>query len=279
MGNIIKDYKRFVNESVDSSIKSITDIPEEVFMTAKKIAADYYDKTRKPVFEFSPEKGLLMKFGVTDKDFRFAEEGTLELDLNTAAKRKRDYNVTLIYDDKITETEEVQYIVKFEPNTEPYIEVDGEDEDNDFVDEYELNKDPEENFDDEDIDKNINRRIKQDVQFIDNDDDDDDDFLDEEFNPLKKEDWKKAGKTIRKGVGILTKEEAVEKGREIVMNHVNRKKKYLDLLEEDPEAAEKYLEFFGHNPNGIPEWNSEKEEWIDRAFYSSNVGGSWGGEY
>lgn len=282
MGDIIKNYKRFVNESIDPNIKSISDVPEEIFMTAKKIAGDYYDKTKKPTFILDPDKGLIMKFGVTDKDFNFVNEEDLKLDLNTAAKRKRDYKVVLIYDNSITETQEIQYIVNFEPNTdEDNIDFDDENNEEDFIDEYELDKKAYQNEDDtddeEDIDRNIKKRMKRDIDIVEDDDDDDDDDILEEFNPLKKEDWKKAGKGIRKGIGILTKEEAIEKGREIVMNHVNRKKKYLELLEIDPEMAEKYLEFFGYNPQGFPKWTGEK--WVDTASYSSNVGGSWGGGY
>ena len=246
---IIKNYKRFVNESVDPGIKSLIDVPEEVFQISKKISTDFYDKVKKPTFEFDKDKGVILKFGVTEKDFTFVDQNEeLELDLNDTARKKRHFNVTLIFEDKISETLEVKYLVKFKENIEndenSYKDEEDE-EDEDFIDKFELNRDEFDNgFDEEQIDRNIQKRIKEkDYKFI-----EDDGIYNEEFNPLKKEDWEKTNKYIKRKIGILTREEAIEKGEKIVMNHASKRLTYFKWSERDPKVAEEYLKFIGEHP-------------------------------
>ena len=274
MGEIIKNYKRFVNESVSSDIKSMLDVPKEVIETAKRIADGVYDRVKRPTFEFVNDKGLIMKFGVTDKDFIYIDKSQdLSLDLNSAAMGKRGFNVTLVYEDKISETFEVKYLVVFEPNEGPSPTINDDDEDNDFVDDYELHKNEfADDIDEDDVDSNIKRRLNRDIEIVDDDDDDDDDDeLHEEFNPLRKDDWRKAGTAVRKGVGILSEEEAREKGLNIVNSHAGRKRVYDYWLEEDPTIAEKYLEYVGNHPTILyPTWNGSS--WTDSGTYYDATG-------
>lgn len=276
--NIIKNYKRFLTESIDPSIKSLEDVPEEVITTAKKIANDFFDKVRKPSFELDSDKGLIFKFEITEQDFLMIDENEdLKLDLNATARGKRSNEVTLVFDDKISETFEVSYLVNFNPKSEydsNFMENDLDDDDDDFVDEYELNKHEfDHSFDEDEIDNNIKKKVRKEIEFIDDDDeDDDDDFgIYEEFNPLKKDDWKKANSSFKKKIGILTKEEAIQKGLNIVSEHRTKNMVYKSWLEKNPEIAEKFLEFIGNNPEvKFPRWNGEK--WIDSGEYFDGTG-------
>lgn len=114
--DILRKYRHFINEAVDSDkeIRTLNDVPSEVIESAKKIAGDMFDRVRKPVFELSPE-GLIMKFQVTQQDFNYIDENeTLKLDMTEGARKKRTYDVTLSYLDRISETFEVTYLVNFE---------------------------------------------------------------------------------------------------------------------------------------------------------------------
>lgn len=114
--NILRKYRHFINEVVDSDkeIKTLNDVPGEVIESAKKIALDMFDRVRKPVFELLPE-GLIMKFQVTQQDFNYIDDNeTLKLDMTDGARKKRTYDVTLSYLDRISEIFEVTYLVNFE---------------------------------------------------------------------------------------------------------------------------------------------------------------------
>jgi hypothetical protein len=107
-------------------------------------------------------------------------------------------------------------------------------------------------------------------------------FTNEEFNPLKRKDWKTAGTAVRKGVGFLTHEEEIQKGEEIVLSHPTRKMVYNlylnggewkgKLYKADPIKAKEYLKFWATNDEmGNPKWNGSKQKFIDSShtFYSS----------
>ena len=110
----------------------------------------------------------------------------------------------------------------------------------------------------------------------------------EDFNPFSKEDWKDAGSSIRRGVGFLTPEEIMEKGRKLVLNHPMRKKVYDTYLHggtlngkvyaSDPLKAREYLKFWataGEYAN--PVWSDEKKKFIDKAMrYSGSAPGASG---
>lgn len=89
----------------------------------------------------------------------------------------------------------------------------------------------------------------------------------EEFNPLKKSDWKDAGTAIRKGVGFLNPEEELEAGKKLVLNHPTRNKAYQQFLKENPDKANKYLQFWSKHPdvNSNPVWLEDKKIWVDRS--------------
>lgn len=165
--DILKKYKRFINESVDTNneVNELSDVPQEVIETAKKIASDIFDKVRKPSFDFKKGEGLIMKFNVTVQDFKFADsEEPLKLDMTEGARKKRTYDVTLTYYDSISETYEVQYLVSFEPmKNVGIIDID--------------------NYNDEDDEDVI---IHDDFYKNDEDDDYDEDIIDKKFFSNKK---------------------------------------------------------------------------------------------
>lgn len=92
----------------------------------------------------------------------------------------------------------------------------------------------------------------------------------EDFNPLKRDDWKSAGNSIRKGVGFLTPDEEIEAGKKLVLNHPTRSQIYHHFLDEEPDKAEAFLRFWGKNLDGrgTPVWNGSK--FIDKAAYSAS---------
>lgn len=95
----------------------------------------------------------------------------------------------------------------------------------------------------------------------------------EEFNPLKKEDWKNTGKSVRRGIGFLTPEEEYQKGKEMVLSHPIRKKLYMKFASEDMEKAHKYIKFWGkHDIEANPVWDPIKKEFIDKAIYTYGTG-------
>lgn len=136
--NILRNYKYFINEAVDSNdeARSLEDIPNDVFETARKIAGDMFDRVRKPSFEFIPGTGLVMKFIVTQQDYHFIDENEpLKLEVTEGAKRKRTYDVELVYLDSISETFEVSYLVNFNMYEMSEDEIDDYDDDEDDDDE------------------------------------------------------------------------------------------------------------------------------------------------
>lgn len=146
--DILKKYKNFINEVVDSDkeIKIMADVPNEVIETARKIAIDIYDKVKKLSFDFIPGKGLIMTFQVTEQDFYYIEPNEiLELDMTVGSKRKRTYDVALKYFNRSTETFEVKYLVMFEMfefKDEEYFEDD--DDDYDDIDDIDFQGDDDE---------------------------------------------------------------------------------------------------------------------------------------
>ena len=98
-------------------------------------------------------------------------------------------------------------------------------------------------------------------------------LIEEEFNPLKKDDWKAVGDSIRKGAGFSTPEEEIEEGKERVLSHVKRREVYLKLKSSDPEKANEYLRFWAnHGLNATPYWDDEKRKFVDRSSYDYNTG-------
>lgn len=93
------------------------------------------------------------------------------------------------------------------------------------------------------------------------------DIVEEEFNPLRREDWKKAGTSIRRGAGFLNPEEELEEGKKRVLNHPVRKRKYQELLARNPEAAEAYLRFWSKEDdnNANPVWDSGSKKFVDKS--------------
>lgn len=96
--------------------------------------------------------------------------------------------------------------------------------------------------------------------------------MNEEFNPLKKDDWKSAGNSIRRGVGFLTPEEEIQKGKELVMKNPNKRKKYEEILIKDKDMAEKYLRFWAESVGGNtrdvnanPVWDPKKRIFYDKS--------------
>jgi len=131
--DILRKYKHFVNESVDSDkeVKTIADVPPDVIETARKIAGDMFDRVRKPVFSIEPE-GLVMTFCVSEQDFKYIDVNEpLKLEVSEGAKKKRIYDVTLNYLDRISEMFEVKYVVNFDMFEDTDIEEDDLEEEDD----------------------------------------------------------------------------------------------------------------------------------------------------
>jgi hypothetical protein len=140
--DILRKYRHFVNEAVDSDkeARSLDDVPNEVIETAKKIAGDIFDRVKKPKFEFVPDEGLVMSFYVTEQDFQYIDPNEqLTLEVTEGAKKKRMYEVTLDYLERASETYEVKYIVNFDMVVDgPYDDEDDLDEDDDDLIEDEI---------------------------------------------------------------------------------------------------------------------------------------------
>ena len=78
-----------------------------------------------------------------------------------------------------------------------------------------------------------------------------------------------AGDRIRRVSGFKNKEEKFDEYEQIILNHPVKRKIYLELKDEDPNKAKKYIEFFVDNPQGFPKWSGS--EWIDTAKYSHEL--------
>lgn len=69
--------------------------------------------------------------------------------------------------------------------------------------------------------------------------------------------------------GGVTRERALN----IIMGHTARKQAYEQLLERDPERAEKYVEFFRQNPAAkYPIWDPERKIYYNKESYSTHSG-------
>ena len=79
----------------------------------------------------------------------------------------------------------------------------------------------------------------------------------------------KIGNKIRKGTGFKNKDEKFDDAEQEIFKHPIKNKIYKKLKSEDPEKANKYVEFFVKNPVGHPKW--ENGEWIDSARYKYNI--------
>ena len=102
----------------------------------------------------------------------------------------------------------------------------------------------------------------------------------EEFNPLKKDDWKGAGNYLRKGAGFLSEEEKLEKAKEMILRHPVRSKITKKFLNENPLKAEEYVIFWTENDElANPVWDERRQRFTDKANYTYNTGpggrGSW----
>lgn len=158
--DILRNYKYFLKESVDSDkeVKSIEDVPKEVIETSKKIALDIFDRVRRPIFEYDPKNGVVMRFNVTQQDFEFIDENEdLTLDIGEGARKKRTFDVTLKYLDRISEFYEVKYIVEFEMITDDEIEDFEDDEDVIVNDDWEKPEEDFGDFDEELVDQQIKK--------------------------------------------------------------------------------------------------------------------------
>lgn len=101
----------------------------------------------------------------------------------------------------------------------------------------------------------------------------------EEFNPLKKEDWKKAGSSIRRGAGFTTPEEEMEEGKKIISGNPVKWGYYQELLKTDPKKAQKYLQFWGESVGGFtrdknanPKWSEKEQKFVDVSRHFSPAG-------
>ena len=90
-------------------------------------------------------------------------------------------------------------------------------------------------------------------------------YTNEEFNQFKKEDWKETGKDVRKGLGFLTPEEEIEKGKSVIQKNRYWKEAYEKFLKEDPDKAEKFLKFMANNDdaNLSVKWLKDERKFID----------------
>jgi len=181
--DILRNFDNFINEGSktsnsivdsDKEMKSFKDVPSEVFETSKRILNDIFDRVRKPVFEYDKNKGLIVKFFISETDFKYIDEDEI-LTLDEGVRKKRTYDVSLEYLNRITETFEVEYRVRFEmledTDEEEYLE----DENDDIIidDDYETpNPDDLEYFDEDQADTDIKKgKIKiQDFDHFDEDD-------------------------------------------------------------------------------------------------------------
>ena len=173
---VLRNFDNFVNESImqplshmidsDEYVKSLKDVPHEVIQTSKKIVNSVFDRVRKPKFEYVPNKGIMFNFFVNEQDFKYIDQDEV-LTLGKGVNKNKIYDVTLEYVDKITETFEAIYKVKFkiigDDENNDFL-VDDDDENNDFVDEYEIpNPEDLEYFDEDEADNNIKKgKIKLD---------------------------------------------------------------------------------------------------------------------
>lgn len=96
-------------------------------------------------------------------------------------------------------------------------------------------------------------------------------YTNEDFNPLKSEDWKSAGNTVRKGFGFLTPEELIEKGKQMIAKSAKYKAIYDQWLKKDPIAAEKFITFIAENPNTVY-YGYVDGKWVDTGNYNWGEG-------
>jgi hypothetical protein len=160
--SILKKYKHFINETVNNSteVKSLQDVPAEVFDITMKIVHGIFDKIKKANFDFTSSDGLTYSFIVTPEDYRFikpSEKLTLDASENHMKKLKYEVELTLIEDK--SETFEVVYSInfKFAPNPQKlnnYYSQNDHSEEDDFDKSY---PDDEDDFDEDLLDKKIKR--------------------------------------------------------------------------------------------------------------------------
>lgn len=98
----------------------------------------------------------------------------------------------------------------------------------------------------------------------------------EEFNPFKKEDWKDAGHSVRRGAGFLTSEEEFARGENKVQSHPALNTIYKKYLNTDPKRAKEFIKFWGKSGHivgeSIPVWNDKLQKFEDKAEYSGSYG-------
>jgi hypothetical protein len=158
--SILKKYKHFINESVNNSteVKSIPDVPAEVFDITMKIVHGIFDKIKKANFNFTPSDGLTYSFIVTPEDYRFINPSEkLSLDTSETSMKKLNYEVELTLIDDKSETFEVTYsiIFKHTSNFQKMNNTDIQDEDEDEIDKKYPND--EDDFDEDLLDKKIKK--------------------------------------------------------------------------------------------------------------------------
>lgn len=111
----IKNYKLFVKENL--GIEE-TELPEEVQKTVDFILKMNFDKIRKPII-----KDNKITFGVTEEDGKLEPEKILKLELGEGPMKKREYDVTLIFEDKKVHGNpdnpkyELTYLIEFGPKS------------------------------------------------------------------------------------------------------------------------------------------------------------------
>jgi hypothetical protein len=177
--DIIRKYKLYLEKVSNSSesIKNIEDLPEEVKETSLQIIKDMFERVKKPTFEIHSNYGIVIKFDVTENDFRFTDENEkLELDISEGSKRKRTYDVVLVpvdlKDFKVSETFSLMYEIQYELRTKIDIEHDEDDEDVVVEDDWEK---PEEDYgiDDDELERGLQKgKVPSEENFISLEDED-----------------------------------------------------------------------------------------------------------
>lgn len=72
---------------------------------------------------------------------------------------------------------------------------------------------------------------------------------------------------IKKFVTNTTEKDLAEAEKSIMANPT-KKNLFLKLKTQNPEAAQKYIEFFAKYPNETPQWDSVNKKWVSRSVLS-----------
>jgi hypothetical protein len=191
MNNFIKTFERFSKEYLTENVNQL---PKEVEKSAKNIIDDNFEKAFRLKIN-----GDILSFKATENDFKWSDTETLNMDLSTGASNKREFDVKLVFVDKIKDKDnggELIYKIEYKPKDKnsPVIEIEDDDADVEVKDDYKTSdEDDDLTFDEEPIIKKGKKRkgkSKNDIFDLDShfrtgdsiylDDDEDDD------EPIKK---------------------------------------------------------------------------------------------